>query len=185
MGISRSQRPVGLLFFTIALAIVNVVYTSQVLKGSVACLDCAHGVDLSGFQVLVKCDSSKKLAMTYTRQDGTFDTELPSDGQNVSKSSNPDKCMAKIMGGPHQFYIRTNNAIIPVVKSIEFGHSTVSKPLGFYKNCPPKSKCDAKDFGFEASEVKKPLPGQGQGEGEVHDPSTYNYIPFFPIVGIP
>ncbi|KAK6119874.1 hypothetical protein DH2020_046366 [Rehmannia glutinosa] len=174
MAINRAV--VFALFFTLALAKAE-IYTAQLLKGSITCLDCPNGSDLSGVQVLVKCDKVKKLAMAYTEKDGTFQTELPSDGP---KSANPSNCMAKIMGGPHLLYTSTKNSLIPIAKSKELGHFTTSKPLSFYKTCPSKGKCGGKDLGFASSKtVDLPLPREWGLA-----PSSY-YIPFIPIIGIP
>lgn len=120
----------------------------------------------------------KKLGVAYTEEDGTFETELPSDGP---KSTSPSNCMAKIMGGPHQLYVSTKNSLIPIAKSKEeSGHFTTSKPLSFYKSCPLKGKCEAKDMGFASSKtVDLPLPREWGLA-----PSSY-YIPFIPIIGIP
>ncbi|KAK6163570.1 hypothetical protein DH2020_000434 [Rehmannia glutinosa] len=151
MAINRAV--VFALFFTLALAKAE-IYTAQLLKGSITCLDCPNGSEnLSGVQVLVKCDKVKKLAMAYTEKDGTFQTELPSDGP---KSANPSNCMAKIMGGPHLLYTSTKNSLIPIAKSKELGHFTTSKPLSFYKTCPSKGEmwrqrlgiCFFQDCGF-------------------------------------
>ncbi|KAI3450726.1 hypothetical protein Pfo_007391 [Paulownia fortunei] len=132
----------------------------------------------SGVQVLVKCDKVKKLAVAYTEEDGTFETELPSD--NGPKSTNPSNCMAKIMGGPHLIYTSAKNSLIPIAKAKESGHFTTSKPLSFYKTCPLKGKCGAKDMGFGSSKtVDLPLLREWGLA-----PSSY-YVPFFPIIGIP
>lgn len=130
-------------------------------------------------QVLVKCDKVKKLAMAYTEEDGSFTTELPSDGGSTPASSS--NCMAKIMGGPHQLYISADNSIIPIANAKETpGHFTTSRPLDFYKSCPPKGRCEAKDNGFASSKtVDVPFPREWGLA-----PSSY-YIPFIPIIGIP
>lgn len=122
---------------------------------------------------MVKCDKVKKLGMVYTEEDGGFTTELPSDGG--SSSSN---CMAKIMGGPQQLYISAENSIVPIANAKET--FTTSRPLSFYKSCPLKGRCEAKDMGFASSKtVDFPLPREWGLA-----PSSY-YIPFIPIIGIP
>ncbi|KAL2239311.1 uncharacterized protein LOC105170030 [Sesamum indicum] len=174
MGIN--QVLVALFFFTLALANAE-SYTSHVLKGSVACLDCPRRSDLSGIQVLVKCNKVKKLAMAYTEEDGTFETNLPSDSP---KTSDPSNCMAKLMGGPHQLYVAMKNSIVPVAKTEESGHFTTSKPLNFYRSCPVEGKCGGKDTGFDSGKtVDLPLPG------EWGFPPTSYYAPYLPIIGIP
>ncbi|PIN20730.1 hypothetical protein CDL12_06582 [Handroanthus impetiginosus] len=163
-------------FFFLALAQAE-LHAGLVLKGSVACLDCPSNSDLSGLQVLVKCDKVKKLAMTYSKEDGTFETQLPTD---ASKSTDPLTCKAKIMGGPQQLYTSAVNSVIPVTKAKESDHFTTSKPLDFYLSCPVKGRCEGKDMGFGSSKtVDLPLPREWGLA-----PSSY-YVPFFPIIGIP
>ncbi|GFP92264.1 hypothetical protein PHJA_001370500 [Phtheirospermum japonicum] len=170
------NRVVVVLFFAFALAKAEL----QTLKGSVTCLDCPQVYDLSGIQVLVKCDKVKKLAMAYTEGDGTFQTEPPSDGPD--SSTNPSNCMAKIMGGPQLIYTSAKDSLIPFAKSKDSSHNyfTLSKPLSFYKTCPLKGKCGGNDMGFGSSKtVDLPLPREWGLA-----PSSY-YIPFVPIIGIP
>lgn len=118
--------------------------------------------------------------MAYTEEDGSFTTEIPSDGANTAAA--PSNCMAKIMGGPKQLFIPEKEAIIPVFanakeKSADF---TTVKPLGFYKRCPSKGRCGGKDMGFASSKtVDLPLPREWGLA-----PSSY-YVPFIPIIGIP
>ncbi|KAL6511049.1 hypothetical protein OROGR_022173 [Orobanche gracilis] len=154
-------------------------YTSQILKGSVTCLDCPQGSDLSGIQILMKCDKVKKLGMAYTERDGTFQTELPSDG---AKSTTPSKCMARITGGPQLIYTSSKDSLIPFDESKESSHYfTMSKSLNFYRRCPMEGKCGDKDsikFGSTKT-MDLPLPREWG-----LPPSSY-YIPFFPIIGIP
>ncbi|KAL8496342.1 hypothetical protein ACS0TY_020157 [Phlomoides rotata] len=168
---------VAFFFFSLVLAKAQ-PYTAQLLKGSVTCLDCPTTSDLSGVQILVKCDKVKKLSVAYTEEDGNFQTNLPSDGQ---KSVNPSSCMAKIMGGSYLLYVSARNSIIPVANARDSsGIFTTSKPLSFYKSCPLKGKCQGKDKGFASSKtVDLPLPREWGLA-----PSSY-YIPFFPIIGIP
>lgn len=129
----------------------------------------------TGIQVLVKCDKVKKLSMTYTEEDGAFQTELPSDGP---KSASPSNCMAKIMGGPYQLFTQMSNSVAQITKSNQ--EFTTSKPLSFYKSCPVKAKCGNKDMGFASSKtVDLPLPREWG-----FAPTSY-YIPFVPIIGIP
>ncbi|KAL1544509.1 hypothetical protein AAHA92_21352 [Salvia divinorum] len=163
-----------LLTFFLALALLK----AQPLQGSVRCLDCPLTSDLSGLQVLVKCDKVKKLAMTYTEEDGGFTTELPTDG-----TATPSNCMAKIKGGPHQLYISKKDSVVAVASAKEKGggHFTTSTPLTFYKSCPAKGRrCGGKDNGFASSKtIDVPLPREWGLA-----PSSY-YVPFIPIIGIP
>ncbi|CAA2981732.1 uncharacterized protein LOC111381278 [Olea europaea var. sylvestris] len=166
------------LFFTVALAKIE-LSSCHVLKGSVTCLDCKSHYDLSAIQVLVKCANVKKLAAAYTEEDGTFETELPSD------SSASPKCLAKIMAGPHQLYTSRKNSVSTIVKADGSGYYTTHKSLNFYKSCPltlkNNGKCIAasnKDFGASKI-VDLPLPREWGLA-----PTSY-YFPYLPIIGIP
>ncbi|KAL2536386.1 Pollen Ole e 1 allergen and extensin family protein [Forsythia ovata] len=168
------------LFLTVALAKVE-LSTSHVLKGSVTCLDCNTHYDLSGIQVLVKCANVKKLAAAYTEEDGSFETELPSD----SSSASP-KCLARIMGGPNQLYSSRKNSVSLIVKANESEYYTTHKSLNLYTSCPLALKCGAgaaaaatnKDFGASKT-VDLPLPSEWGLA-----PTSY-YFPYLPIIGIP
>ncbi|KAG8371156.1 hypothetical protein BUALT_Bualt13G0057400 [Buddleja alternifolia] len=173
---------VAISLFVVVLSFANAELSKiQVLKGSVNCLDCTHGFDLSGIQVLVKCDKVKKLAMAYTEEDGTFNTELPSDSEETKPTNYPSNCVAKIMGGPHQLYTSTKDSLIQISKANKVDHfMTTSKPLNFYKSCPLEGKCVAKDIKFGSSKtVNLPVPR------EWGLPPTSYYIPYVPIIGIP
>ncbi|KAH6773024.1 hypothetical protein C2S52_004125 [Perilla frutescens var. hirtella] len=163
------------LTFALARADDELHHTARLLKGSVTCLDCPKPSDLSGIQVLVKCEKVKKLAMSYTEEDGSFTAELPSDGE-VSSTN----CAAKIMGGPHQLYTSAHNSVVAIASAKET--FTTSRPLSYYKSCPSKERasCEGKDMGFASSKtVDLPLPREWGLA-----PSSY-YVPFIPIIGIP
>ncbi|KAI8524358.1 hypothetical protein RHMOL_Rhmol13G0144500 [Rhododendron molle] len=174
----------ALLVFALVLAKVK-LSTSYVLKGSVHCLDCkpTHDHDLSGIKVQVKCSQVKKMAMATTGQDGTFQTELPSDTPATTQTS-PSSCIAKILGGPSQLYVSKKNMVSEIAKVPSGSNSyTVSTPLMFYTSCPlAKSdpKCRARNAGVGSSKTfDLPLPPEWGLA-----PSSY-YIPFIPIIGIP
>ncbi|CAA0810699.1 Pollen Ole e 1 allergen and extensin family protein [Striga hermonthica] len=169
------ERVLVAIFLALALAKGEQTYAGQVLKGSITCLDCPKTYDLSGIQVLIKCDRIKKLTMAYTEQDGTFETDLPSDGP---KSSSPSHCMARIMGGPQLIYSSKKDSIVPISKVGPY--FATSRPLSFYKKCPVRGKCSAQNNGLGSSKtVDLPLPREWGLA-----PSSY-YLPFFPIIGIP
>ncbi|KAL2507433.1 Pollen Ole e 1 allergen and extensin family protein [Forsythia ovata] len=169
------------LFFTLVLSRVY-LSTSHVLMGSVICRDCKYNSDLSGIQVVVKCDKAKKLAMATTHKDGTFNAELPSDDSTPPNSLN---CLAKILGGPHQLFASRKESISMIVKTKGVNIYATSKPLNFYKSCPLSrnlynGKCVAKNMEFGSSKtVDLPLPREWGLA-----PTSY-YVPFFPIIGIP
>ncbi|CAN6272921.1 unnamed protein product [Urochloa humidicola] len=62
------------------------------LRGSVACLDCAAGHDLSGAVVAVRCAGDGGLHAAHTDALGAFDVAMPA----AAPSSTP--CAARILG---------------------------------------------------------------------------------------
>ncbi|KAL3530374.1 hypothetical protein ACH5RR_009696 [Cinchona calisaya] len=173
-----SYQVIFALLFTLALARIE-LSTSHVLKGSVTCLDCDGHNDLSGIKILVKCTKVKKLAMPTTKEDGTFETELPKD--NKASPDSP-KCLAKILGGSSLLYTSGKETISKVEKVKGHEYYTNIQPLNFYKSCPAEkiAKCASIDLEFGSSKtVDIPLPRE-YGLA----PSSY-YLPFIPIIGIP
>ncbi|XP_058196535.1 uncharacterized protein LOC131312647 [Rhododendron vialii] len=176
-----------LLVFALVLAKVE-LSTSYVLKGSVHCLDCSKYThdhhDLSGIKVQVKCSQVKKLAMATTGQDGTFQTELPSDSTQATTQTSPSTCRTRLLGGPSQLYVSKKNMVSEIAKVPSESNSyTVSTPLMFYTSCPLAKndpKCRARNAGVSSSKtIDLPLPPEWGLA-----PSSY-YIPFIPIIGIP
>ncbi|KAH7839021.1 hypothetical protein Vadar_033859 [Vaccinium darrowii] len=171
--------------FALVLASVELSSSSHVLKGSVQCLDCitSHD-DLSDIKVLVKCSKVKKLAVATTKQDGTFQTELPSDSTTQTPTP-PSSCLTKILGGPDQIYAFQKNMVSKVSKVPSESNSyTTSTPLVFYSSCPlardDDAKCRARSAGTGSSKtIDLPLPPEWGLA-----PSSY-YMPFIPIIGIP
>ncbi|XP_051134063.1 uncharacterized protein LOC127253486 [Andrographis paniculata] len=186
-------RVAVVLFYVLAVVQAEGLASHRVVvKGFVTCLDCPHGYDLSGVQVLVKCEQTKKAGtVAYTQVDGAFETEVGLD---------KGECMAKIMGGPEQLYYvgtRKNDASFQVAKSEKLTATTtkiIPEAIPFYKSCPTEGKCgDKKEMNgdsngnggnkegsYDSSKtVYLPLPRQWGLA-----PSSY-YVPFFPIIGIP
>ncbi|GLT63889.1 hypothetical protein SLA2020_364190 [Shorea laevis] len=165
------------LFVLFALAGVQ-LSSCQVLKGKVACLDCSRHYDLSEIKVAVKCDKVKKLAMAATVSDGSFTVSLPTSDAN----SQPNKCFAKLLGGPNQLYATKKNIVSEVVEVHEHCSShTISTPLAFSTSCPQtqKATCEARTRLGSSKTVDLPVPPEWGLA-----PTSY-YVPFFPIIGIP
>ncbi|OMO59874.1 Pollen Ole e 1 allergen/extensin [Corchorus olitorius] len=166
------------LFFLVAIARIQ-LSTSQVLEGKVSCLDCKHDYDYSGIMVQVKCAQVKKLATATAEEDGSFKFELPSD---KTKTPSPQKCLARLLGGPNQLYGRRKNLMSTVVKAHGLDSCTISTPLTFSTSCPlatQDAKCGAPTEIGSSKTVDLPLPPEWGLA-----PSSY-YVPFFPIIGIP
>ncbi|XP_022731731.1 uncharacterized protein LOC111286168 [Durio zibethinus] len=169
----------AVLFFLLALARIQ-LSTCQVLKARISCLDCNHDYDFSGIKVAVKCGQVKKLATATTEENGSFQVELPSDKSKISASDL--NCLAKLLGGPNQLYVRKKNVVSKVVKAHELNSYAISTPLAFSTSCPLASKdakCGAPNGIGSSKTVDLPLPPEWGLA-----PSSF-YVPFFPIIGIP
>ncbi|XP_019173650.1 PREDICTED: uncharacterized protein LOC109169249 [Ipomoea nil] len=181
------------ILLSVALALASFdLSASHVFKGSVTCLDCTHTHNhpphLSGVKVSVKCGGEKNMAMATTEEDGSFETTvvLPS-----SKSpSSVVSCSAKILGATRQLYIPMKACESKVVVRAAAGESdhsrhyimTTSEPLRFYTKCP-NAKCVGGGGGGSiggSKTVDLPLPREWG-----LPPTSYYYLPFIPIIGIP
>ncbi|XP_028086431.1 uncharacterized protein LOC114287319 [Camellia sinensis] len=167
------------LIFALVLARVE-LSACHVLKGSVTCLDCNPHYDLSDIKVLVKCSQVKKLAMATTTENGTFETELPSDAQPPPSFN----CLASVFGGPSQLYVSRKNMVSRTTKLSQSDSYTISTPLKFHTSCPlankDTAKCGPQNAVIGSSKtVDLPLPPEWGLA-----PTSY-YFPFMPIIGIP
>ncbi|GAB4859797.1 hypothetical protein Ancab_011277 [Ancistrocladus abbreviatus] len=169
-----------------ALALITISLTSiqpsacHVVKSSVSCIDCDRHYDLSGISVMIKCDRVKKLGITTTKLDGSFDAELPLDS-SLTPASN---CQAKVLGGPEQLYALEENKGSKVV--MEPGQSnayTTVAPLMVAKSCSSfrkYGKCVSPNGNLGSSKtIDLPIPP------EYGLPPTSLYFPVIPIIGIP
>ncbi|KAK9058661.1 hypothetical protein SSX86_023503 [Deinandra increscens subsp. villosa] len=166
-----------LTLFALTLSMMIEFSTCHLLKGSVTCLDCPSGSDLSGINILIKCTQVKNLAMATTNVHGTFETQLPS-----------NHCQAKILGGPKQLYISRKTMVTSLMTAVHETDSTTSRPLSFYTSCPMSQNHDGK-CGARKDAIKRNI-----GSSKTMDlplpkewglaPSSY-YVPFIPIIGIP
>ena len=120
----------------------------------------------------MKCANVKKLGTATTENDGSFETQLPSDGSRASSLN----CLAKLLGGQTQLYAFRKDMVSQIVKGKEPSSYTISTPLSFSESCPTNTKCKA----LGSSEtVDLPLPPEWG-----FAPSSY-YVPFVPIIGVP
>ena len=137
---------------------------------------------VSDIRVLVKCSQAKKSIMVTTKEDGTFQADLPSTTPTPPSSFN---CLTKILGGPKQLYASRKDMESTTVKVPESDSYTTSSPLKFYTSCPNSSgkdeKCGAHNKGIRSSKTFDiPLPPEWGLA-----PSSYYFPYFFPIIGIP
>ncbi|KAL8263070.1 hypothetical protein R6Q59_024419 [Mikania micrantha] len=166
-----------LTLLTLALSMMVELSMCHLLKGSVTCLDCPIGSNLSGIKILVKCKQVKNLAMATTNDHGAFETQLTS-----------PNCQAKILGGPKQLYVSTKTMATNIMKVHETDSYTTSQPLTFYISCPlienPDGKCGVRNDAigriiWSSKTLDLPMPKEWGLA-----PSSY-YVPFIPIIGIP
>lgn len=130
----------------------------------------------SGIKILVKCDGVKKSSMVKTKNDGSFEAELPED---ISKSgAKALSCLAKLLGGPKQLYASKKMMASKIIDTHDSESLTIATPLAFYTSCPSKTNQASCKFASSKT-VDLPLPPEWGLA-----PSSY-YIPFFPIIGIP
>lgn len=128
----------------------------------------------SDINVSLKCEGVKKLAMTTTKDDGSFKVNLPSDHTKTSMN-----CFATLLGGPIQLYVSKQNQVSQIIKGKEKKDYTISTPLSFMISCPKNTNCKASTAFGSSKTVDFPLPPEWGLA-----PTSY-YIPFFPIIGIP
>ncbi|KAK6936231.1 hypothetical protein RJ641_033261 [Dillenia turbinata] len=170
---------ITVLLFTLAVTRFE-LSACDVVKGSVSCLDCGKDYDFAGIKVLVKCDQVKKPTTAITKEDGSFEAELPT---SVSPTPN---CLAMLLGGPDQLYGSRKNAVSTIVKAKDEPNSyTISNPLVFFTTCTTdansKAKCSKGSSKFGSSEtIDLPLPREWG-----FPPTSYYTLPFIPIIGIP
>ncbi|CAN0916837.1 hypothetical protein LINGRAHAP2_LOCUS29933 [Linum grandiflorum] len=154
---------------------------SQVVNGRVSCVDCptTPTYDFSGILISVKCDGDRKLAVTGTEKDGSFQAELP--------SATPQNCLAKLLGGPTKLYASRSNLVSKIVKSStttsdDIDSYTISTPLAFSTTCPPgkASYCSGRNGLGSSKTVDLPIPKEWGLA-----PTSYYINPFVPIIGIP
>lgn len=129
--------------------------------------------DVSGIQVLVKCDGVRKLLSATTEDNGFFEVELP-----PAHSS----CLAKVLGGPHQLYATRSGMVSKITESRDgSGNSafTTSTPLVVSTTCPKGKACRDKSRFGSSKTFDLPVPREWGLA-----PTSY-YLPFIPIIGIP
>ncbi|OEL12796.1 hypothetical protein BAE44_0026185 [Dichanthelium oligosanthes] len=114
------------------------------LRGSVACLDCAAGHDLSGVVVAVKCaggyggDDGAGLHAAQTDGRGAFDVAMPTAASLSSPPATP--CAARVLGGTEQLCAPRGLAVARVVPDRAPGSSyALGSRLAFFTRCRPAS----------------------------------------------
>ncbi|GMH12667.1 hypothetical protein Nepgr_014508 [Nepenthes gracilis] len=152
-----------------------------VVKASVSCVDCGRHYDLSGIQVLIECDQVKKLSTATTEHDGSFTAELPSSLRALRPATD---CQARLLGGSEQLYASSKNMASQIIKAGKQTTTyTTATPLTVGKSCSSvgkHAKCGARLPDFASSKtIDLPIPA------EFGLPPTSDYIPPFPIIGIP
>nr|CAB3446792.1 unnamed protein product [Digitaria exilis] len=179
------------------------------LRGSVACLDCAAGHDLSGVVVAVKCAGDDGLRAAQTDGRGAFDVAVPA-------VASPTPCAARVLGGTEQLCAPRGLAVahvVPAGRMPDPSSSSSSYALGsrlaVFTRCRPATGGSAAATTMDAPDqqqqprvpaarrmppaVQTPVVGAppraggnasppfGMGSGL---PLIY-FFPFVPIIGIP
>ncbi|XP_040376427.1 protein argonaute 12 [Oryza brachyantha] len=170
------------------------------LRGSVACLDCAPGHDLSGVVVAVRCgggDGAVQLRAAQTDERGGFDVAVPADGGGGGHGRR--RCAARVLGGAEQLCAPGRLAVAPVVAPAEPGSYALGSRLAVLTRCggavaattaaatgsdqspaPPRAR--------RTPTTRRTQPRPGRGTGRPYDgpglPLIY-FFPFLPIIGIP
>ncbi|KAL6005330.1 hypothetical protein ACLOJK_005895 [Asimina triloba] len=169
---------VAALLLALALARVH-VSTSLVVKGSVSCLDCTPAYhSLSGVKLAVKCDRDQRMAFALTDENGSFKAQLPLSSSREQASSEASNCLAMILGGPRQLCSSKKAMSTKIIKAHGSDSFTTDAPLTFSITCPSKTKNNPVE---SSKTIDLPLPP----EWGLPPTSSYLYVPFFPIIGVP
>ncbi|GAB4824658.1 hypothetical protein Ancab_007530 [Ancistrocladus abbreviatus] len=182
MAVSQFTAALAMTITIISLARIQPVECS-VVKAHVSCIDCGRHYDLSGIIVTIQCDKVKKMAITSTEHNGSFEAQLPTDF-SLPPTSN---CQAKVLGGPKQLYaLEENKGSKIITKQGKTNVYTTLAPLIVAESCTSFRKygrCSSPDGNLGSSKtINLPVPP------EFGLPPTSFYIPIFPIfpiIGIP
>ncbi|PUZ75950.1 hypothetical protein GQ55_1G251200 [Panicum hallii var. hallii] len=138
---------VGALLLVLGLAVRGEADAPR-LRGSVACLDCAAGHDLSGVVVAVRCadgGGAGLLRAAQTDARGAFDVAMPA-AVAPSSSAPATPCAARVLGATEQLCAPRGLAVARVVPDRAPGPSSSSSsyalgsPLAFFTTrCRPAS----------------------------------------------
>uniref|UniRef100_A0A0A9BUJ8 Uncharacterized protein n=1 Tax=Arundo donax TaxID=35708 RepID=A0A0A9BUJ8_ARUDO len=163
------------------------------LRGSVACLDCAAGHDLSGVVVAVKCagDDGTGLHAAQTDGRGNF---------NVAMPASASACAARVLGAAEQLCAPQRLTVARVVPGRRLGSSyyALGSHLAFFTGCGPSVSSAGATTTLAASDQREPMPpamqtpvgslpraeGNSPPFGMGGLPLIY-FFPFLPIIGIP
>uniref|UniRef100_A0A0E0CLJ6 Uncharacterized protein n=1 Tax=Oryza meridionalis TaxID=40149 RepID=A0A0E0CLJ6_9ORYZ len=175
------------------------------LRGSVACLDCAPGHDLSGVVVAVRCGGgggggggAGQLRAAQTDERGGFDVAVPAGGGDVvdGRRSHPhQRCAARVLGGAEQLCAPGGLAVAPVVAAAgpEHGSYALASSLAVFTRCGGgglASTAAATGNGQSPAppRARRATPRAGRATPPPYAgpglPLIY-FFPFLPIIGIP
>ncbi|CAD6250789.1 unnamed protein product [Miscanthus lutarioriparius] len=136
-----------LLLLAVALSAVPCESAAPRLRGSVACLDCAAGHDLSGVVVAVKCagdGGGAGLHAAQTDGHGNFDVAVP--GASASVAS---PCAARVLGATEQLCAPQRLTVARVVPARAPGPAAAASSyvlgsrLAFFTRCAAASGSSA------------------------------------------
>ncbi|CAO2046047.1 unnamed protein product [Urochloa humidicola] len=130
----------GALLLVLILAVSGEDDDAPRLLGSIACLDCAAGHDLSGVVVAVRCAGDGGLRAAQTDARGAFDVAMPA----AAPSSTP--CAARVLGATTEQLCAPGGLAVARVVQVPGGApgpSTSSSPyalgsrLAIFTRCGP------------------------------------------------
>ncbi|KQJ82529.1 uncharacterized protein LOC100827343 [Brachypodium distachyon] len=133
MAALRVSFVVGALVLCLAAAQIAAAGSSDTLRGTVACLDCAQQRNLSGVVVAVKCANGTGVRAAETDGQGRFEVAVP-----ASRSKPGSPCAARILGGPEQLCAPPRFAASRVVVAHARpggGSYALTSPLGVFTQC--------------------------------------------------
>uniref|UniRef100_A0A0D9VGP3 Uncharacterized protein n=1 Tax=Leersia perrieri TaxID=77586 RepID=A0A0D9VGP3_9ORYZ len=100
----RLAATVVVVFFLVVAAHARLGEGGGTLRGSVGCLDCAPGHDLSGVVVAVRCGGGAApagLRAAQTDERGGFEVAVPANVDDGVRRGHP-RCAARVLGGAEQ-----------------------------------------------------------------------------------
>ncbi|KAM0889545.1 hypothetical protein ACQ4PT_027624 [Festuca glaucescens] len=185
----------GGLFLLVAVVLAQLgALSGETLRGSVACLDCAAGHDLSGVVVAVQCrgleGDSAELHAAQTDGGGSFGVAMP-EAPDVSR------CAARVLGGTEQLCAPKSLTVARVVAGREPGSYALGSRLAVFTRCGALAATMAATGGGDqrpppTPALRLPSPpartaprvGRSSPPYGLGIPLIYVF-PFIPIIGIP
>ncbi|KAK3154268.1 hypothetical protein QOZ80_2BG0188350 [Eleusine coracana subsp. coracana] len=205
MAPPRPRLALLVLVLAVSLGALSCEGVARRLHGSVACLDCAAGHDLSGVIVAVKCASDNNdtgtLHAVETDARGKFHVAMPASPSGWSQ------CAARILGATQRLCAQPGLTVARVVvpeRAPPGSSYALGSRLAFFTRCGPDVGTAAATTTMAARDeeqpaaprvpstrpwapVRSPLPAGGSGRSPygIGGLPLIFFFPFVPIIGIP